>query len=156
MLVRSQVFRELGGLDEALLNTREHLDFCLTVRGGGGEVWFEPNAVVTYLPPPPFLLSDIPFYLLRWSDGWSESTLHHFYQKWNLEKNNAELTNSWLAPHRRVAFGKMPGLLRRIAGRRLGNRLMDVVGSSIARQALRKGHRSRTRTPDSDPQTFRV
>lgn len=156
MLVRGQVLRELGGLDEALLSTREHLDLCLAVRGAGHEIWFEPNAVVTYLPPPPFALSDIPYYLLRWSDAWAKSTLHHFHRKWNLEENNAQLESTWLGPHRRIAFGRTPGLLGRIAGRRLGNRLVDVVGSFMARQALRKGHHSRNRATDCNPQTFRV
>ena len=69
MLARHEVLQELGPLDEALLSTRQHLDLCFRVREAGGTVWFEPNAVVTYVVPPSFAWTDIPYYLLRWSDS---------------------------------------------------------------------------------------
>jgi hypothetical protein len=30
------------------------------------------------VPPPPFALSDIPYFLLRWSEEWTRSSLEHF------------------------------------------------------------------------------
>jgi GT2 family glycosyltransferase len=147
VLVRRQVFRELGVLDEALLSSREHIDLCLTVRQAGGTVWFEPNAVVTYLPAPPFAWSDIPYYLLRWSDRWAESTLRHFDRKWNLDQSNAQLVGTWLRPHRQLAFGPLRALLCRITGRRLGTRLVDGLEWFMSRQALRKAPHPRSEAP---------
>ena len=84
VLARTEVLRSIGGFDEEMLNTREHLDFCLGVARAGGSVWFEPASVVTYVPGPPFALPDIPFYMLRWSDDWERRSLQHFRQKWDL------------------------------------------------------------------------
>ena len=87
MLVRGSIFDEIGPLDEGMLNTREHLDFCLEVVRSGGSVWFEPESVVTYVPGPPFSLSDVGFYMLRWSDDWERRSLGHFAHKWNLPQD---------------------------------------------------------------------
>jgi GT2 family glycosyltransferase len=73
VLARRSIFDELGPFDEGMLNTREHLDFCLGVVKAGGTIWFEPDSVVTYVPGPPFRWFDVPFYMLRWSDAWERS-----------------------------------------------------------------------------------
>jgi GT2 family glycosyltransferase len=142
MLARRQVFDELGLLDEALLNTREHVDICLTVREAGGTVWFEPNAVVTHAPdstwpavPPSFGWSDIPYYLMRWSDAWGQATLSHFEQKWNLDASSAQLTTSWLRPHRQIPLRKLRARLRRFVGEKLGDRLVDSLEQFLVREA---------------------
>ena len=127
MLVRREVFQDLGPLDEALLSTREHLDICLTVREAGGTVWFEPNAVVTYVTATSFAWTDIPYYLLRWSDSWGRTSLRHFEQKWKLDTSAGELTNSWLRPHRQIPFRRLRNRLHRILGARLGDGLVDAV-----------------------------
>jgi GT2 family glycosyltransferase len=142
MLVRRQVFDQLGPLDEALLNTREHVDICLTVREVGGTVWFEPNAVVTHAPdsiwpevPPSFGWSDIPYYLMRWSDAWGQSTLSHFEQKWNLDASSVQLTTSWLRPHRQIPLRKIRARLRRLVGGKLGDRVVDSLEQFLVREA---------------------
>jgi GT2 family glycosyltransferase len=84
VLARASVVRQIGGLDEELLSTREHLDFCLEVARAGGSVWFEPDSVVAYVPPPPLRISDLHFYMLRWSDDWERRSLKHFREKWDL------------------------------------------------------------------------
>lgn len=81
MLVNSEFLRSLGGLDEQLLSTREHLDLCLEVADAGGEVYIEPESRVTYLTPPPVDLGDIPFFLRRWSEAWNQASLQHFCTK---------------------------------------------------------------------------
>jgi hypothetical protein len=65
MLVRTDVLgeRRLGPLDEGLLSMAEHTDLCLLVRQHGGEVYFEPNAVVTYITTGPLCRSDYAFFL---------------------------------------------------------------------------------------------
>ncbi len=87
VLVRREIFEEIGLLDEAMLNTKEHLDFCMTVRENGGAVYFEPNSLVTYVPGTPQNLADIHYYMLRWSNSWTLSSLHHLRDKWRLAED---------------------------------------------------------------------
>lgn len=88
MLVRTDIFATIGLLDEKLLSTREHTDFCLTVTNAGGTIYCEPDSVVTYVPAKQFLLSDIPYFELRWSDLWELASLEHFAQKWDVTKKD--------------------------------------------------------------------
>jgi GT2 family glycosyltransferase len=88
VMARTDALREIGGLDEGLLNTREHLDFSLSIAKNGGTVWFEPESVVAYLPPPPLKASDIHFFMLRWSNDWERRSLNHFRQKWDLVEDD--------------------------------------------------------------------
>lgn len=103
MLVRTKVFERLGPMDEKLLSTREHDDFCLVVRHAGGSIFIEPKAVVTYVPPPPLSISDLPFFNLRWSESWIEASLKHFHDKWDLDmdKNHTHYNYLW---NRRYLF----------------------------------------------------
>ena len=87
MLVRREVFQRLGGLDENLLSTRENIDFCLGVQQLGASVYLEPRSKITYLPPSPLRLSDLPFFALRWSDLWDLSSFHYLRDKWELEED---------------------------------------------------------------------
>lgn len=87
VLVRRSVFDQVGLLDEQMLNTKEHLDFCMTVREAGGSVYFEPDCIVTYVPGPPAQWSDLHYYMLRWSDEWTLKSLYHLRDKWNLAED---------------------------------------------------------------------
>lgn len=87
VLVRQAIFDKLHQLDEDILCTKEHLDFCMSVQASGGTVYFEPSAVVTYVPGPPLKLSDVHFYMLRWSDEWTLKSLHRLREKWNLAED---------------------------------------------------------------------
>lgn len=87
LLVRAEIFDQVGPLDEALLSTREHIDFCLTVLHAGGTVYCEPAAVVTYVPDPPRSAADLLYFSLRWSDAWEIQSLEHFCQKWDLDQD---------------------------------------------------------------------
>jgi GT2 family glycosyltransferase len=84
VLVRRSIFDRLHQLDEGMLNTKEHLDFCMSVRQLGGTVYFEPASLVTYVPGPPLKWFDLHFYMLRWSDEWTLASLKHLQQKWDL------------------------------------------------------------------------
>jgi GT2 family glycosyltransferase len=88
VLVRRSLLDEIGPFDEAMLNTREHLDFSLEVMKTGGTIYFEPDSLVTYVPGPPFKLTDIPYYMLRWSDAWEVKSLERFRDKWNLDEDD--------------------------------------------------------------------
>ncbi|MFF3544815.1 glycosyltransferase family 2 protein [Streptomyces platensis] len=89
-LVRREIFDEVGGMDEGLLTTREHLDFSQRVLDAGGTVWFEPRSVITYRMPPPFALTDLPYFMLRWSDEWTKDTLRHFANKYGIKPSYVE------------------------------------------------------------------
>lgn len=87
VLVRREIFDRIGNLDPQMLCTKEHLDFCMTVKETGGKVYFEPASLVTYVPGPPLEFSDLHFYMLRWSDAWTVASLEHFRQKWELTED---------------------------------------------------------------------
>ena len=84
MLVRTDVFQQTGPLDEAILSTKEHMDFCMSVMQAGESVYFEPTSVVTYVPEPPQTLADMHFYMLRWSDAWAKASVTRMQEKWQL------------------------------------------------------------------------
>lgn len=87
MMVRTAIFERIGLLDEEMLNTKEHLDFCMTVIQAGGTVYFEPTSIVTYVPGPPIEWTDLHFYMLRWSDAWQITSLNRLRDKWNLAED---------------------------------------------------------------------
>jgi GT2 family glycosyltransferase len=118
LLARADVFERFGPIDEKLLSSREHLDLCMTVRAGGGLVYLEPASVVTFLREP-LRLSDLPFFMLRWSETWNAASLDHFRAKWGVE------TADWL--------------MATLRGRRheLLAPLLRVVRRAPARQAER-------------------
>jgi GT2 family glycosyltransferase len=84
MVVRLSGLREIGPLDERILSTREHIDFCMLVAERGGAIYFEPASVVTYLNNARMRLSDLHYYMLRWSDAWERTSLIRMAEKWNL------------------------------------------------------------------------
>jgi GT2 family glycosyltransferase len=90
MLVRTEIFAQIGVLDEGFSCTKEYLDFCMSVVRAGGTVYLEPDSVVTFLthPPAPALeWADLPYFMVRWSDRWERESLIHFQQKWDLIEN---------------------------------------------------------------------
>jgi GT2 family glycosyltransferase len=87
MVARRAVIAEVGGFDE-LLSTRYHLDLCLRIAQAGHTMWFEPEAVVHYVPGPPRGLADAHFYMLRWSDAWERRSLEQFRSKWDLVEDD--------------------------------------------------------------------
>ena len=63
MLVKRSIFTQIGLLDEKLLSTREHIDFCLNVSQTGGKIYCEPDSVVTYVPDILYRWSDLAFFM---------------------------------------------------------------------------------------------
>lgn len=102
-LVRTEIFEKIGYLDEEMLNTKEHLDFCMTVKQAGGKVYFEPDSLVTYVPGPPLEWSDLHFYMLRWSDAWTLNSLQRIRSKWDLSEDGYFQTKYKKLGVRRVA-----------------------------------------------------
>jgi GT2 family glycosyltransferase len=86
-LVRRAVFDRVGPLDEEMLATKEHIDFCMSVISTGGKVMFEPKSVVTYFFPSrqrAIVMRDWPFFLVRWSVNWQHRSMERFRTKWGL------------------------------------------------------------------------
>ena len=88
VLVRTQIFETIGFLDQQFMNTKEHLDFCMMVAEAGGTIYFEPACIVTYVPGPPLELTDLHYYMLRWSDAWTMTSLNRLREKWNLAEDS--------------------------------------------------------------------
>lgn len=120
ILIRSSSLRELGGLDEGLLCTREHVDLCMGIRQLGGKVMLEPASQLTYTRPPPFAFSDLRYFSLRWSEDWSQRSLHHFAQKWNLDRDQIPQLMTWTKKQRyrflEPWYSRTTGFLRRHVG----------------------------------------
>jgi GT2 family glycosyltransferase len=83
-LVRTDAFQSVGNLDEQLFSVHEHIDFCLSVKQAGGSVHWEPRSVVTYIPSPPYDWTDLPYFMLRWSEEWNSATTNRFCDKWGV------------------------------------------------------------------------
>ncbi|WP_150107149.1 glycosyltransferase family 2 protein [Halothece sp. PCC 7418] len=123
MLVRRSIFETLGCLDEKLLSTREHIDFCLRVAQAKGTIYCEPSAVVTYVPEVLYRLDDLAYFMLRWSDDWELRSLKHFRKKWDLPKKDKYFQkrfrrlgyrrhNAFLKPWvKRLLFGHAPPMM---------------------------------------------
>jgi GT2 family glycosyltransferase len=129
MLVRTEVFGRLGPLDENLWSALEHVDLCLAVRENGGSVYLEPDSAITHVAPPPFALSDYPYYMLRWSDVWNEATVEHFRRKWRLEHDDEGLQrlNSWVRNHRHISFQPAWKLIHAVVGWRRTDKIEKAL-----------------------------
>jgi GT2 family glycosyltransferase len=87
LLARTQMLQKLGGFDEQFVNSKEHVDFCMSAIEIGETVYFEPDSLVTYVASQPLKLTDFHFYMLRWSDAWELASLNHLRQKWHLSED---------------------------------------------------------------------
>jgi GT2 family glycosyltransferase len=137
MLVRRDALAEAGPLDEQLLSCRENEDFCLSVSGRAGGVWFEPKSMVTYLPAPrrpetigiigpPLRLSDVPFLVRRWSEVWNRRSLEHLVNKHGLSREYLSQIGVQNA-QRQALFGPLRARTRGLFGRRCENGLASVL-----------------------------
>jgi GT2 family glycosyltransferase len=106
LMARTDVFAKVGLLDEGMLATREHIDFCLSVKEVGGKIYCEREAVVTTdtvgiadnkkgleelvgtNPLPDFKWYDLPYFMVRWCNAWDRASLDHLRQKWNLAEDS--------------------------------------------------------------------
>ena len=148
MMVRIEVFGQLGSLDESLLNAREYIDLCLTVHQANGSVYFEPASVVTYIPPPPLKLSDIPYYVLRWSDKWSRNSFFHFWDKWELSDDDSSdkipdhTTDhdhlNWMPRHRQAYLNRLRRMLDHLAGSWISNWVVSLIDKIVSYVVTRR------------------
>lgn len=116
IFVRTKTFERTGLLDEKLMSMAEETDFCLSVIHTGNTIYFEPNSVVSYVPPPPLAWSDLPFFFVRWSDIWCQISVEHFREKWNLTEDTPVLRHyhDFVYNHRLLAFVKPNKLISHV------------------------------------------
>lgn len=129
LLARTEELRRLGGMDPALLSTPEHVDLCLVVLEAGGTIYFEPSSVVTYVGPTSLPMSDLRYYLLRWSAEWHRSSLRHFQAKWRLSDDDPFLAEhfEWLESRRTDAWQQWRDRVRRLFGQTVGSTIETRV-----------------------------
>ncbi|MFP4007671.1 MAG: glycosyltransferase family 2 protein [Spirulinaceae cyanobacterium] len=132
VLVRRSIFDQVGLLDEAMLNTKEHLDFCMLVREAGETVYFEPDSLVTYVPGPPQHWSDVHYYMLRWSNAWTLKSLHHFRDKWNLAEDGY-----FQAKYKKLGWRRYGTLIEPLA-----RKLTFGIGTELLARAIAKTEHS--------------
>lgn len=108
MFVRCEAFEKLGILDEQFMSMCEEDDFCMAVDKTGNPIYFEPNSVVSYVPPPPLTLSDLPFFFMRWSNAWCQTSIKRCRDKWSLTEDSPFLkhTDQFVKAHCYLAYPK--------------------------------------------------
>ncbi|MEM9568941.1 MAG: glycosyltransferase [Cyanobacteria bacterium P01_E01_bin.34] len=113
MMVYRDIFNRIGPLDEQLLNTREHIDFCMSVSNAGGTIYCEPSSVVTYVNELKFTPSDLEYFMLRWSDEWELKSLKRFRKKWDLGKKSKYFKKRYQRLGHRRHFAFLKPLVRK-------------------------------------------
>lgn len=160
MLVRTDIFKTLSEFDEKMLNTKEHLDFCMAVMALGEDIYFEPRAVVTYVPGSLSTRQDLHFYMLRWSDHWTRSSLQRLQEKWEIAPDSAYLENRYKRLNwRRRSYLISPFVERLSFG--LGSRVLAKALSLVERPfnaylvyRNHQAHQSYLAARDTHPENF--
>jgi GT2 family glycosyltransferase len=118
LLLRSAALDTFGPLDEGYLSSFDHVDLCLAVRNANHPIYVETAATVTYLSPPPLSWSDLPLFLLRWSEAWYQSSLRHFCRKWQFDPDDEAFRphNNYRREHRARILTRSSRMNRIIEG----------------------------------------
>lgn len=153
MLVRTSIFDKVGLLDEGMMATREHIDFCFMVTEAGGTIYSEREAVVTTdtvgvesnkaglvkwfgeMHLPDFKWFDLPYFMVRWNDEWDLASLHHLRQKWNLTEDEYFIKRYAKVGARRHELLIKPLVNRLTFGK--GNAILEKVLIAIERRINR-------------------
>lgn len=127
VLVRHSIFDRVGFLDEAFLNTKEHLDFCMSVAQVGESIYFEPACIVTYVPGPPLEWTDLHYYMLRWSNAWLLGSLQRMREKWDVVEDGY-----FQSKYKQMGWRRYGTILEPIARRLTFGLATDFVARAIA------------------------
>ena len=148
LLVRTEVLRRLGPLDEKLLGSRDHIDLCLQVHALGLPIMFEPGASASFVDDAPLALADLPFYLLRWSDEWERGSFEHWMRKWRVDMTETVAQRIRNIGWRRRAYLLRPFVARVVPGPWALPRRLAVGGLSLVERGvsalLSRAHRVRS------------
>jgi glycosyltransferase involved in cell wall biosynthesis len=156
VLARRALFDRIGPLDENMLATKEHLDFCMSVVQAGGKVMIEPASVVTYVFPNrhnPVTREDMDFFLVRWSPEWQKRSLRHFQAKWGLrddgylESRERQLGMRHNLGVVRPIVAKIPVVGRMSVVQRAGRRLLLPLVKRWSDRLVAREDRLRAKAP---------
>jgi GT2 family glycosyltransferase len=102
----TETLKQIGQFDENLMSMGEESDFCMSFIQAGKSIYFEPDSMISYVPPPPLTWSDLPFFFVRWSRAWCKVSVNHFRDKWNLTDDSPTLRHyeEFVDRHRAIAF----------------------------------------------------
>jgi GT2 family glycosyltransferase len=139
MLVRMEVFERFGPLDEGLRSMAEHTDLCMLTRRAGGEVYFEPDSVVTYITSGGFSLADYGYFAWRWSAAANKASIARFREKWELPGDEEGMASAsrWATAHRHIPLKPVQERLERAFGWRWGRWLGQNVLLGLERRLNR-------------------
>jgi GT2 family glycosyltransferase len=144
VLIHADRFRSIGGPDQRMSAQGEHVDVSLRVQAAGGTIWCATGARVHYRLPARIALSDLPFFLGRWSPRWVASSRAAFGEAHGVDPDANPSTWSYPAVHRARAWRSIAApvtAISRIIARRGSveavSRAFDrVLGARIADLAL--------------------
>jgi hypothetical protein len=105
-LMRRSVFDRLGGFDEQLSTTRTEIDVSLALHHAGVPVVFEPEAGVTFSPPPPIEPEERDFYMFKWSHAQALHDQERIARRWNVVNFPPSL--NFAAARRQLASDEAP------------------------------------------------
>jgi hypothetical protein len=86
MLLKRDVLESIGGLDEQMRSVHEHIDLALELRRKDQNIYLEPKALATYIPPQEVPWFDLPYFEIRWCEEWAVPSVEHFRQKWGYDR----------------------------------------------------------------------
>lgn len=137
-LMRRSVFDRVGVFDPDIVS-KEYLDFAWRLRAaGGGSIWVEPAAVVTFLIPSktdPITLRDLPYFLLRWSQAWQDRSHDALKERWGLGEEGFIASRRAISQWRIVDHVVKPALEQvPVLGRRWGfvSRVSSLIHAPLA------------------------
>jgi GT2 family glycosyltransferase len=140
--VRTDALIALGGFDENMMAVHEHVDFSMRLRAQGGTIWLEPSVFVTYLVGDP-AWSERSYQLLRWSQGWTETSLRRFATTWDLPRDafGADGLLQFAAANRARAYRPYRSVIGRLSAtrQRLSRSIPDrTIGTVVYRREERR------------------
>jgi len=123
VMARRSVFSHIGPFDPVIVS-KEHLDFSWRLARANFSIWVEPKAVVTFLVPSdndPVRLTDLPYFLLRWSPAWQRRSHDGLKKSWGLKETGFISSRRKLANWRIVEHVVKPAVKKvPLLGRRWG------------------------------------
>ena len=126
VLVKTELLHRLGGLDEGIINTKEHLDFSLAAKRANARLFVEPESMVNYVGDLPLQINELPFYFFRWNTHFARQSMLNLCKKWNLDPET-----EFVKRRSNLSWRRQDQLAQFFA--------YNVSGNSKALAAVRKG-----------------
>ena len=148
ILCATHIFSKIGKLDERVSSFGDHDDLVMSVQELDGPIIYEPESIVGYHDPGTNIdivdRSDLPYYLLRWSDEWNFGSVDRAAEKWSLSEDAHWMPHAkhWARVRRRKAYfiggfwGRVVGFCMFKVSRRLGELLERVYCQRYTKDLL--------------------